>query len=105
MNRRNFLKSLGVACSAAIIAPVASLKAEPKSVDKWPMYHAQVHIRGARSGILIAGDYLSEEKFLKKFREAFKNTKFQPPIYYHGIYEYTIKKGYHHETKTIQETK
>jgi hypothetical protein len=76
------------------------LKAKP--IDRWPKYHAQVHIRGARSGMIITGDYPDKEEFLKKFREAFKNTKFVAPITYRGV-PIIYRSPLHDET--IQETK
>ena len=86
MNRRNFLRSLGIACATADVTPVTLLVNKPKTgwfdvpmpsriemephlhrVDvKWKDYYAN-------------GDDHSKE-LLKKFKEAFKNTKFKPPI-------------------------
>ncbi|MCK5608357.1 twin-arginine translocation signal domain-containing protein [Candidatus Pacearchaeota archaeon] len=83
MNRRSFLKSIAVACGAAVVCPGELLKGDPwiKAATlrkkntvlgakcKWKAYHNGGHFKSE-------AEY---KRFLEKFRTAFKNTKFKPP--------------------------
>lgn len=88
MNRRNFLKSLVTACGAAVVIPAVLLKARKKPVivprqnltiteliasgryKNWPKYYAKYD------------EHYDKEEFIKKFRAAFRNTKFKRPVPY-----------------------
>lgn len=77
MKRRNFLRL----CATAIAAPVALLKGKPKPVPGFPTYAEQPYMAWKN----YYAEYKYDPELLKKFREAFKNTKFQLPIYLQGI--------------------
>jgi len=89
MNRRNFLKTLGAVVGTAIAAPAVLLAAKPKNL--W---------MAGKGGGLITGPYIDldapvqwrnysieynyseaeNKELLEKFRKAFKNTRFIPPV-------------------------
>lgn len=67
MNRRNFLKSLGAACGAVVVAPAVLLKARKKPIKvPWVHYHTEYHY--------------SNDEFVREMKRAFRNTKFKRPV-------------------------
>ncbi|MCK5615855.1 twin-arginine translocation signal domain-containing protein [Candidatus Pacearchaeota archaeon] len=73
MNRRSFLKSLGVVCGAAVVCPDELLKDEPVEfrpnpaqrvymIDH-PVFHTQQHFMSRASGYIVARD-----KMLKAYQ-------------------------------------
>lgn len=92
MNRRNFLKRVGVTCATAIVAPIALVKAKSKIVrvidengllscqdtsGKWKNYYG--HRR-----IIVLDEFAKDDRYNKELRErlraAIRNTKFIPPL-------------------------
>ena len=90
MNRRNFLKSLGVVCGAAIAAPITLLNGKPRhlwmrgkdgssiegeSTDRWPKYHGRIpHHTG-----------LTHEQLCELLKMTLKDMPKMPPTYWQDI--------------------
>jgi hypothetical protein len=96
MNRRSFLKSLTAACGAAVICPGELLKDKPEPITyigrriKLPWKHYYITYRFKANQ--------KDKELLRKFRKAFKNTKFHPPIFIQGIP--VFKKNQYETTQT-----
>lgn len=83
MNRRNFLKSIAVACGAAVVCPGMLLEPPVKHLwmqgkggsyiegeeTRWPKYHNSYILNNKPMPFLI-----------KEFETAFWNTKFRSPL-------------------------
>lgn len=83
MNRRNFLKKIGITCATAVVAPTALVKVDPwkrlevlraqNRAEGWRVEHRKWvnYYNGWQAG---------DPELLEKFRAAFRNTKFIPPL-------------------------
>lgn len=82
MNRRTFLRSTATVCGAAIMCPGELLKSDPWI--KAAALRKKNAAVGAKWKAYYNGGYFKSEaeykEFLGKFRAAFKNTKFKPPL-------------------------
>lgn len=100
MNRRNFLKSLGAVCGAAVVIPTALLKAKSVAgIDcdkpvKWTSVCSKCYGKHGQHCVCnsCVDDMMVDclpslpkhtkghEELMKKFRVALKDTKFKPPV-------------------------
>ncbi len=94
MNRRTFLKSIVTVCGTAVVCPGELLKGGSK--PGWYDFKVPIDKSVKWKAYYNGGYFKSEaeyEEFLKKFRAAFKNTKFKPPVTYQGCTDSIIIYG------------
>ena len=79
MNRRNFLKTLGAVVGTAIAAPAVLLAAKPKPITG-PYIDLDAPVQWRNYSIEYNYSEAENKELLEKFRKAFKNTRFIPPV-------------------------
>ena len=82
MNRRNFLKSFGIACATAVVAPATLLKSKSPQDETGKWYDYPLSPAQRWPTFYNEPNWPPNEEFLEKFRKAFNDTKFKPPVYF-----------------------
>lgn len=90
MNRRNFLKRIGITCAAVVVVPATLVKMrtgwENDVGGRWPVNairgkrRDRIHIAGEWYNFKMFPSEIDRLKYRAKLRIVLKNTKFIPPL-------------------------